>query len=149
MPAGPTPIAIAVVAHHDRFLIGRRAADQTLAGLFEFPGGKQQPGETLAEAAQRECREEAGLEVDVLSEYPSHVQHYAHGIVELHFFACQMRDSSASPRPPYRWVARRELSRYPFPAGNQRLLELLTGQNAADEEEDHHREHGEGKWKSL
>lgn len=127
MSGGPTPIAIAVVEHQDRFLVGQRAAGQPLAGLFEFPGGKQQAGETLAETARRECQEETGLTVEVLAEYPSRVQPYAHGAVELHFFACRPRDPAIPPRKPFRWIARADLASYAFPEGNQQILALLAG----------------------
>ena len=56
-----TPIAIAVVLHNDCVLIGVRPAGATLAGLWEFPGGKIEAGETPNEAAERECLEETGL----------------------------------------------------------------------------------------
>ena len=58
-------IAVAVVEHDGRFLVGLRPAGKPLAGFSEFPGGKVHSGETPAEAAERECREETGLSVVV------------------------------------------------------------------------------------
>ena len=60
-----TLIAIAVVEHEDRLLVGRRPAGVPLSGYCEFPGGKVKPNESSKEAAVRECLEETGLSVIV------------------------------------------------------------------------------------
>ena len=129
-----TLIAIAVVEHQEKFLIGRRPEGVPLAGLWEFPGGKVESGETAEEAARRECFEEAGLDVEVLSEYPPHVQDYDHGRVELRFFACRPVKSEQTPNAPFQWVPRAELSNYEFPEGNRQLLELLSKSTAPTSE---------------
>lgn len=119
-------IAIAVVEHAGRFLIGQRPAGTALAGLWEFPGGKVEPGENPADAAVRECREETGLEVEVVGEYPPQIHTYPHGTVHLRFFACRPRDPACPPQAPFRWTAREDLITHEFPAGNRQLLERLT-----------------------
>jgi 8-oxo-dGTP diphosphatase len=120
-----TLIAIAVVEQDGRFLIGQRPAGVPLAGLWEFPGGKVEPGESPQQAVIRECREETGIEVLAVGEYPEHIEQYAHGCVRLRFFQCVPVPSCASPAPPFRWVAREQLSEYSFPKGNRQLLALL------------------------
>ncbi len=122
----PTRIAIAVVEHEGRFLIGQRPEGVPLAGLWEFPGGKIEPAETAEQAAVRECREEAGIEVQPRFRYPTAEHEYDHGAVELDFIACRIAaGQAAQPMPPFQWVERRELSNYEFPAGNRRVLEQL------------------------
>lgn len=126
MVSEPTAIAIAVVELEGRFLIGQRPEGAVLAGQWEFPGGKIQPGETPEEAAVRECQEETGLAVTALSRYPEHVQQYDHGRVHLNFIACRPSESTPpAPQPPFRWVRREEIAGYSFPAGNTDLLRLL------------------------
>ncbi|MCU0878271.1 MAG: (deoxy)nucleoside triphosphate pyrophosphohydrolase [Pirellulaceae bacterium] len=122
----PTPIAIAVVEHAGNYLIGQRPADVPLGGLWEFPGGKIETGESPEAAAVRECLEEAGLVVEPLFRYPGHVHEYDHDRVQLVFVACRPEPNSADqPREPFRWVSRQELTNYQFPAGNRGLLTLL------------------------
>ncbi|HTN76569.1 MAG TPA: (deoxy)nucleoside triphosphate pyrophosphohydrolase [Pirellulaceae bacterium] len=122
----PKEIAIAVVEQADQFLIGQRPAGVALAGLWEFPGGKVEPGETLEAAAQRECLEETGLVVQVIGQYSAQQHRYAHGEVRLHFFRCLPLDDTKTPQPPFRWVARQSLAEYAFPAGNDAILRQLT-----------------------
>ena len=123
----PTPIAIAVVEHEGAFLVGQRPAGVALAGLWEFPGGKIEPGESAEGAAVRECLEETGLSVEPLFRYSDHVEEYDHDRVELCFVACRLASpQQALPQAPFRWVPREELHNYQFPAGNAGLLEFLT-----------------------
>jgi 8-oxo-dGTP diphosphatase len=121
----PQPIAIAVVERAGRYLIGQRGADVPLPGLWEFPGGKVEAGESPAAAAVRECREETGLEVAVVSLYERLVYRYPHGEVELHFFACRPIDDVQTPAERFRWVRAEELPSYEFPPANAELVKRL------------------------
>jgi 8-oxo-dGTP diphosphatase len=124
----PTPIAIAVVEHEGRFLIGQRPEGVPLAGLWEFPGGKVAQGETPEAAAARECLEEAGLAIQPLFRYPETVQHYEHDRVRLIFVGCGLVSTElGQPRQPFCWVRREELSHHAFPEGNRGILAILAG----------------------
>ncbi len=131
MPDSRTLIAIAIVERDGRFLVGQRGPDVPLAGLWEFPGGKVQVGETLEAAAVRECFEESGLAVQVIDERAV-VQHdYAHDRVELHFFRCALDDSDGSPREPFRWVAAAQLADLPLPEANRAILDQIIAEHSA------------------
>ena len=122
----PTRIAIAVVERDDRFLFFLRPEGVPLAGLWEFPGGKIEPGETTEQAAVRECREETGLVVEPLFSYPAAAHEYSHGAVELDFVACSLVSGErVEPQPPFRWVERGELAQYEFPQANRELIRKL------------------------
>jgi mutator protein MutT len=118
-------IAVAVVEHDDRLLIGRREGGAPLAGMWEFPGGKVESHETPQAAAIRECREETGLLVRVVDRYPSIDYDYEHAAVRLHFFQCAIVSERGPLAERFRWVARRELRNHSFPPANQALLDLL------------------------
>lgn len=121
-----THIAVAVVSHQGRYLVGQRPAGVPLEGLWEFPGGKVLSGEEPAAAACRECREETGLAVTVRDEYPAVEHQYPHGRLHLRFFACAPSDPAAMPNAPFIWVRAAELARLEFPPANQALIARLT-----------------------
>ena len=117
-------IAVAVVEHTDHFLVGRRADDAVLGGLSEFPGGKVEPGESIEDAARRECLEETGIAVEVVSRMQLRQHDYPHGQLELHFLGCRVIEQ-ATPLEPFRWVPRATLGSLAFPAANHELIRLL------------------------
>lgn len=84
-------IAVAVVEHQGQFLVGIRPEGAKLAGMWEFPGGKVEAGESLAAAAERECAEETGLSVQVVELLLDQRFTYPHGVVHLFFFACRLQ----------------------------------------------------------
>jgi len=124
--AGPrVEIAIAVVGRAGEYLVGLRPEGTALAGLWEFPGGKVEQGESPEAAACRECLEETGLVVRVVGRYASVEHDYAHARVTLHFLAC-VAVQEAGPLPArFRWVPAGELPRYRFPPANDSVLRSL------------------------
>lgn len=125
MPSDFQDIAIAVVQREDCFLIGKRSGDIALTGLWEFPGGKIELGETPEQAAERECYEETGLAIRVVGPLLETTESYDHAVVRLHFFHCELIDRQSVPRVPFRWTGRTELADYSFPEGNREVLRLL------------------------
>ncbi|MCH7725491.1 MAG: (deoxy)nucleoside triphosphate pyrophosphohydrolase [Planctomycetes bacterium] len=121
----PTQIAIAVVRSDNRVLIGQRPADVPLGGLWEFPGGKVKGGESLADAASRECREETGLEVEIIERFCTKTHTYTHDQVQLHFFFCQSCVPGGQPAAPFHWVNCEELDQFRFPEANREVVKLL------------------------
>jgi 8-oxo-dGTP diphosphatase len=125
-----TPIAIAVVEHAGCYLIGQRPEGKPLAGLWEFPGGKVEAGETAEEAAVRECREETGIAVEVVGEYPLQEFRYAHDEVQLRFFRCRVAAGAMeTPGWPFIWGTRKALAEFEFPPGNEAILAVLLREN--------------------
>ena len=131
-----TEIAIAVVEHDGRYLIGLRPPNVPLPGLWEFPGGKLRPGETPAQAAERECLEETGLAIVVGEAFPDVLHTYEHGRLLLHFFRCRLGDPVAAAAVPtrFRWVPGGKLVDYAFPAANAELVASLVRREVADED---------------
>jgi len=120
-------VAAALVFRDGKLLITRRHAGAHLGGLWEFPGGKREPGETFESCLVREIREElnVGIAVDECFESVTHT--YPEKTVRLEFFICRLLDGKPEPLgcEALRWVTRSELGDYAFPAADARLLEKL------------------------
>jgi A/G-specific adenine glycosylase len=114
-------VAVGVIWKGDRVFVQRRAEDGLLGGLWEFPGGKRERGETYESALRREIREETGFAFDV-GPFLARVKHrYSHFSVELHTYHCFHRKGSATGR----WVTLEEISSLAMPKANLRILEEL------------------------
>ncbi len=127
---GPTPhhdIAAGLVWKGDAILIGRRPAKGLLGGLWEFPGGKREEGETLEAACAREILEETGLVVEVVALFRAVEHAYSHFSITLHVFHCRIVRGRVRARgvEDLRFVPVAELEPYAFPRANVRILEAL------------------------
>jgi mutator protein MutT len=119
-------VTAAVIERHGRYLVTRRQQGVHLEGMWEFPGGKCDPGESLHDCLRRELREELGTDADVGEELLATAHHYPERSVELHFFACTL---TSEPIPllgqEIRWVARADLGSLKFPPADDELIGLL------------------------
>ncbi|MGA3022161.1 MAG: A/G-specific adenine glycosylase [Thermoplasmata archaeon] len=117
--------AVVVLADRGRWLVQRRPPSGLLPGLWEFPGGRVEPGERPETAARRELREETGLYVRHLFPLGTVRHAYSHFTVELHAFAGRPRGSSgAGTGADRRWVTRSELDRLPVPKATEKVAAL-------------------------
>ncbi len=119
----------AAVIHRDdgRILIAQRPLEGMLGGLWEFPGGKRDPGETLTECLKREILEELNLEIAV-GEQIGVVRHsYTHMSITLYAFHCEYLGGEPQKIgvADYAWIMPDELDRYAFPVTDQKIITIL------------------------
>jgi 8-oxo-dGTP diphosphatase len=119
-------VAAAIVERDERFLLTQRVKGTHLAGTWEFPGGKCEPGESLEACLAREMMEELAVECVVGRSILVTRHAYAERTVELHFFATTL---AGEPSPQLgqamRWASRAELGTLPFPEADRELIQLL------------------------
>lgn len=110
-----------------RYLITRRVAGSHLEGLWEFPGGKREAGETLEECLQRELVEELGAEFMVGERIETVTWRYPEKTVVLHFFQCRLAGGRIQPRErqAHAWVEPGRLADYAFPPADRELVARL------------------------
>ena len=120
-------VAAAIIRRGEHILLTRRRPDAHLPGLWEFPGGKVEPGESLSDALRRELLEELGVHAAIADEYYTTIHHYPTKSVELHFFNCTIIDGvpRAIEVAEFRWVKPEDLFSYEFPKADIELVERL------------------------
>jgi mutator protein MutT len=120
-------VTAAVIEEDGRFLVTQRPEGVHLEGLWEFPGGKCEEGESHTGSLEREILEELDAPIIIDRELFSVVHTYADRIVELHFFASHLaRRPRAVLGQKMKWVTREELRTLPFPPADEELIEILT-----------------------
>jgi len=130
MKSSPIPerqIAIGVVFRDGRMLVTRRTPDGFLGGLWEFPGGGIEPGESPEDACVREIGEETGISVEIGS-HLTRIRHaYTHFRIVADVYLCRYRNGRMKLDGPidYRWITLNEIDRYPFPKANHKFIPLL------------------------
>ena len=124
-------IGVAVITDaQGKILIDRRKQEGLLGGLWEFPGGKIEPGESVEECVKREIMEELGIEIEVLGRLITIDHVYTHFKVTLNVFNCT--HLSGDPQPlesdEVKWVTLEEIDEYPFPKANGQIIKALREQ---------------------
>ncbi len=119
-------VTAAVIERDGRFLVTRRQPGVHLAGRWEFPGGKCDPGESLAACMARELREELAVETVVGDEIFAVTHDYADRRVELHFLRCTI-DGDPAPQlgQEMQWIRRSDLQTLEFPPADAHLIRML------------------------
>jgi A/G-specific adenine glycosylase len=130
-------VAAAVTVRDDgAVLVAQRNTDAMLGGLWEFPGGKCEDGESLAECLAREMREELGVEVEVGDPLMVVPHAYTHFRITLHAFRCRLR--SGEPRcldcAAFRWVNPQDLDELPMSRVDRKVAHSLTDEKSPGRE---------------
>jgi len=123
-----TEVVAALIREGGRILICQRPPDKARALLWEFPGGKVDPGETGEEALVRECKEELNVILNVGEAYCRVTHQYPDIQVRLTLYHARIMDGRPEKleHADIRWVTNAELSRYDFcPADREIILKLM------------------------
>lgn len=130
MPGSVVRVVAAVIERDGKYLITQRRDGAVLPGLWEFPGGRVEPGEDDAGALAREVKERIGVEVTVGDRVAERHHDYEDYELRLGLYACKL-SPEATPRPlrvrDVRWVSSSEFSAYPFPPADRATTDLLLG----------------------
>lgn len=132
-PSRPRTIRVvaAVVERDGQYLITQRRASAVLPLMWEFPGGKVEPGETDQQALKREMTHRLGVDVEVgkLISFVSHP--YEHYVVDLFLYECTIVGGvgalEARAVNAFKWVASTDFDQYPFTPADEASMNKLLG----------------------
>lgn len=125
--SGAIVVVAAVIERNGRYLITQRRDTAVLPLLWEFPGGKVEPGESDHDALSREVRHRLGVEI-VVAEAMNTVRHeYEKYTVELHVYACRLSSGEPEARHvrDFRWVTSSEFDAFEFTPADERSMSQL------------------------
>jgi 8-oxo-dGTP diphosphatase len=131
-------VAAGLIFRNGKLLIAQRYPEAHLGGLWEFPGGKREPGESFEQCLERELIEELGIKVKIGALVEMITHDYPGKRVDLRFFRCDWIRNE--PRPlgcaAIEWIAPRQLKDFEFPAADERILARLQTEPALWREAD-------------
>ncbi len=121
-------VVAAVAVSDERVLLCQRTDGPHLPLMWEFPGGKIDPGESPAKALRRELREEIDVAAAVGNLLADVRHHYPEKSVRIRFYEVSMEGvPRAIVHRAVAWIPLRELPSYDVPAANQRVIDMLVG----------------------
>ena len=120
-------VVAGIIKKKDRVLIGRRAPHEKAPGLWEFPGGKLEEGESKEAALKRELKEELGLETTIGSLYSSYVYKYPHVQYHLYFYNVSKFSGTLqfNSHDKLEWITIDQFADYDFLPGDEPLLKEM------------------------
>ncbi|PPC08032.1 thiamine phosphate synthase [Acinetobacter pittii] len=126
MPKPIVDVAIAILIHRGKILVGWRGEQQHQGGKHEFPGGKAEQGETPEEACRREIYEEVGIGLKDWHQFDYIHHEYDDIIVNLHLFHSYVPDELLNLiHQPWAWYTRDQLLHLNFPKANKNIIKRL------------------------
>ena len=127
--AGKMINVVAGIIYRDdgKFLIAQRNLNKNQGGLWEFPGGKLEPGETCEEALAREIREEMAADIEVLECVGENIHHYPEKDIRLMFYKAKLLsdDVTLLEHEDCRWITKEDKDKFEFAGADVKVFEMI------------------------
>lgn len=122
-------VGAAVVKNkNETVLVAQRREDQMLGGLWEFPGGKKEPNESIHRCVIRELKEELGINVELSAKILCVDHAYSHFTMEMHVYWAQIK--SGKPKSieckDFKWISLEEIRTLPFSKADLKVIDAIT-----------------------
>lgn len=120
-------VTAAIIMHDHLMLIAQRGPGQNLAGKWEFPGGKIEPGETPEACLTREIKEELDIDIEVVGFFAESIYRYEAGQIRLLAFTANWigGELQAKEHSQIRWINREQLADFDFAPADRPFVEQL------------------------
>ena len=118
-------VVAGIIWRRNQFLIQKRYTNSMLGGLWEFPGGKVEPGEPLIDALKREIEEECGIRTKIIKQVGFINHAYSHFSITLYLYHCKTKGEPLVQKRIHKWITPGEIEKYAFPKANHKLFAIL------------------------
>ena len=120
-------VVAGIIYNGDKFLIAQRNLKKSQGGLWEFPGGKREEGETFEEALKREIKEEFDADIEVGNYIGESVHHYPEKDIKLMFYKAELisRELTLLEHESCAWITKENKDDYEFAGADKIVFEWL------------------------
>lgn len=131
-PSKKIEVSAAVIQRNGKTYIQQRPLKGLMGGLWEFPGGKLEKGESPEDCLEREIKEELGVQITIKNKILTIKHSYTQFRVTLHVFTCDLKQGRihATSCDQWKWVSLQSINQYPFPAANVKILKYLNANSS-------------------
>lgn len=120
-------VVAGIIYKDNKFLIAQRNLKKAQGGLWEFPGGKVEKGETYEEALIREIREEFNADIEVEEYVGENIHHYPEKNIKLIFYKAKLLSNNIEliEHEDFRWITKQEKNEFKFAGADEKVFEII------------------------
>lgn len=120
-------VVAGIIYKDNKFLIAQRNLKKAQGGLWEFPGGKVEKGETYEEALIREIREEFNADIEVEEYVGENIHHYPEKDIKLIFYKAKLLSDNIEliEHEDFRWITKQEKNEFKFAGADEKVFEII------------------------
>lgn len=120
-------VVAGIIYNGDKFLIAQRNLKKSQGGLWEFPGGKREEGETFEEALKREIKEEFDADIEVEEYIGENTHHYPEKDIKLVFYKAKLlsKEIKLLEHESYKWITKDNKDEFEFAGADKVVFDLI------------------------
>lgn len=120
-------VVAGIIYNGDKFLIAQRNLKKSQGGLWEFPGGKREEGETFEEALKREIKEEFDADIEVEEYIGENIHHYPEKDIKLVFYKAKLlsKEIKLLEHESYKWITKDNKDEFEFAGADKVVFDLI------------------------
>ena len=120
-------VVAGIIYNGDKFLIAQRNLKKSQGGLWEFPGGKREEGETFEEALKREIKEEFDADIEVEEYIGENIHHYPEKDIKLVFYKAKLlsKEIKLLEHESFKWITKDNKDEFEFAGADKAVFDLI------------------------
>lgn len=120
-------VVAGIIYKGDKFLIAQRNLKKAQGGLWEFPGGKREPGESFEDALKREIKEEFDADIEVKEYVGENVHHYPEKDIKLVFYKAELisEEIKLLEHESYKWISKENKDEFEFAGADKAVFDMI------------------------